>query len=361
MDKNNLITDWIRLAFTAKVGPRTFDKLIKQFKTPGSVLENVVEVKRRYKLELDPPSKDEIEDSIRKCHDFGGEIILPIDDKYPVLLKETEGYPQVLFARGNSELLNKRKIAIVGTRNSSINGEKITRQIGSDLGKSGIVIVSGLARGIDAAAHEASLESGTIGVIAGGIDCIYPRESDQLQKLLYEKGLVITENMIGAIPTPKNFPRRNRIISGISDGVLVVEAMERSGTMITANYALEQGRDVFAVPGSPLDPRAFGTNLLIKNGAILTRNSDDIVNELGFEQKKSIGLENYLEIEDEEVEEIENRSVAEKLLAKLSNAPTDIEELFTILKVSTSEFNQALTELEILGKTARQGNKVSLA
>ena len=359
MDRDSLITDWVRLAFTKGVGPRTFDKLIKHFKTPSSILENAFEVKRRYKLDLEPPSKDQIEDSIRQCYDFGAEIILPIDEKYPTLLKETEGYPQVLFARGNTQLLNKRKVAIVGTRNSSANGEKITRQIGAELGKNGVVIVSGLARGIDAAAHEATLETGTIGVIAGGIDCIYPRENDKLQNLLYEKGLVITENMIGTIPTPKNFPRRNRIISGIADGVLIVEAMEKSGTMITANYALEQGRDVFAIPGSPLDQRAFGTNLLIKNGAILTRNAQDILNEFDC-GIKSIGLEKYLEMEDDELGDTEEGSVTERLLAKLSNAPTDVDQLFTLLGASASEFNQVVTELEILGKVARQGNKISL-
>ncbi len=360
MGRDNFITDWIRLAFTPKVGPRIFEKLIKQFKTPGSVLDNIVEVKRRYKLDLEPPSQIQIEDSIKKCYDFGAEIILPIDDKYPILLRETERYPQVLFARGNTELLNKRKLAIIGTRNSSINGEKITKKIGSELGKNGIIIVSGLARGIDAVAHEASLETGTIGVIAGGIDCIYPRENEKLQKLLYEKGLVITENMIGSIPQPKNFPIRNRIISGIADGVLVVEAMEKSGTMITANYALEQGRDVFAVPGSPLDQRAFGTNLLIKNGAILTRDSQDILNELGFGQRPSVGLENYLEMADDEIEEIEKRSLTAVLLSKLSNAPTDIEDIFRLMEISISEFNQVLTELEILGKVVRQGSKISL-
>lgn len=358
MSRDSLIIDWVRLAFTKKVGPRTFDKLIKHFKKPGVVLENLAEVKRRYKLDLEPPSKGEIEKVIKQCYDFGAEIILAIDEQYPVLLKETEGYPQVLFARGNIELLKKQKVAIVGTRNSSANGEKIARKISAELGQNGIVIVSGLALGIDAVAHEASLDSGTIAVIAGGIDSIYPRENERLQKLLYEKGLVITENIIGTIPIPKNFPRRNRIISGLSNGVLVVEAMEKSGTMITANYALEQGRDVFAVPGSPLDQRAFGTNLLIKNGAILTRDADDILNELSYTQRKTVGLEKYLEMADDELYDGDQNSLTESLLIKLSSTPIDIEELFNILDISTSEFNQALTELEILGQIDRVGNKI---
>ena len=361
MSRDNFLIDWIRLAFTPKVGPKTFDKLIKYFKQPINVLDNIIEVKRRYKLDLEPPSKNEIEDIIKKCYDFGGKIILSIDEEYPVLLKETEGYPQVLFAKGNLDLLQKQKIAIVGTRNSSINGEKIAKHISSELGQNGIVIVSGLARGIDAAAHNASLDTGTIGVIAGGLDCIYPKENEKLQKLLYDKGLVITENIMGNIPVAKNFPRRNRIISGISNGILIVEAMERSGTMITANYALEQGRDVFAVPGSPLDSRAYGTNLLIKNGAILTRNADDILNELGYmfrysnESKDSIADDS-----DDEDFSIENKTLSHLLLTKLSIIPIDIDELFQILGCATSEFNQALTELEILGKVIRIGNKIAL-
>jgi DNA processing protein len=351
MTRETLVADWVRLAFTNKVGPRTFEKLLKQFKTPGSVLENISEVKRRFKLELEPPSKQEIEDLIARCYNFQAEIILPIDEKYPALLKETEGHPQVLFAKGNIDLLDRQKIAIVGTRNSSANGERITRKIAYELGKNGIVVVSGLAKGIDTAAHESSLEGGTIGVVAGGIDVIYPRENDKLQRMLYERGLVISENMMGTIATSSNFPRRNRIISGISKGVLIVEAIEKSGTMITANYALEQGRDVFAVPGSPLDQRAFGTNFLIKNGAILTRDASDILNELGYEQP----------VKKEEIEEIHQpSSINEEILIKLGPVATDIEELFDIVKIPTSDFNRALTELEILGKIIRKGNKISL-
>jgi DNA processing protein len=351
MNREAFLTAWLTLAFTNKVGSKTFEKLLKQFKTPSAVLENIAEVKRRFKLELEPPSKAEIEDLIAKCYNFQGEIILPIDDIYPDLLREIEGYPQVLFAKGKIELLNSQKIAIVGTRNSSANGERITRKIAYELGKNGIVVVSGLARGIDAAAHEASLEGGTIAVVAGGIDVIYPRENDKLQKMLYEKGLVISENVMGTVATSSNFPRRNRIISGMSKGVLIVEAMEKSGTMITANYALEQGRDVFAVPGSPLDQRAFGTNLLIKNGAILTRDASDILGELGYETAAR---------EEESKRFEEPSSINEKILIKLSNVPTDIDDLFNIVNISTSEFNRALTELEILGKITRQGNKISL-
>jgi len=359
MSRDSYLVDWLRLAFAPKVGPKTFNKLIKYFKEPTVVLNNILEVKRRYKLDLVPPSQSEIEDIIKKCYAFGGKIILSVDQEYPMLLREIEGYPQVLFVRGNLDLLNRQKVAIVGTRNSSANGEKIAKQIGFELGKHGIVTVSGLARGIDAAAHNASLESGTIGVIAGGLDCIYPKENEKLQELLYEKGLVITENIMGTIPVAQNFPRRNRIISGISDGILVVEAMERSGTMITANYGLEQGRDVFAIPGSPLDPRAFGTNLLIKNGAILTRNADDILNELGYMSRKNTILQQIEDDNDNESQDMGEQPLAELLLSKLSSTPIDIDELFNIMNCSPSEFNQAMTELEIFNEIIRIGNKIS--
>ncbi len=353
MRDDSFVTAWLRLAFTTKVGPKTFEKLLKKFNNPISVLENLIEIKRRYKLDLSPPAVSEVEDSISKCYTFGGDIILSCDDLYPAILKEIEGYPAVLFAKGNTQLLKRNKISIVGTRNSSINGEKITKKIASDLGKNGFVIVSGLARGIDAAAHYGSLETGTIGVIASGINCVYPKENTQLQHTLYEKGLVISENQMDALPISKNFPRRNRIISGISSCVLVTEAMQRSGTMITADYALEQGRDVFAVPGSPTDPRAYGTNLLIKTGAVLVRDAQDILCEMNVHsdavtEKQQKSLEEYFE----------DGSIESKVIEKLSNVPIDIEEVFNSLKISVQEFNKTLIELEITGKIVRQGNKL---
>lgn len=357
MYDNAFITAWIRLAFTPKVGPKTFEKLIKQFKTPATVLEKTFEVKRRYNLELELPAISEIEDVIDKCYHFGGEIILSCDtNNYPELLKETEGFPPVLFAKGNLDLLKRPKIAIIGTRNASINGEKITRKIASDLGTNGIVIVSGLARGIDSAAHQSSLETGTIAVIANGINRFYPPENEQLQKALFEKGLVISETPMDSLPVQKNFPRRNRIISGMSSGVLVTEAMRNSGTMITANYALEQGREVFAVPGSPADPRSYGTNLLIKNGAVLVTDAKDIIAEFNPTPLPKLKLQESLE--EYLVEEEQANSLESQILQKLNNVPIDLEELFANLQVSVQEFNKTVVELELSGKIVRKGNKI---
>lgn len=353
---NDFLVAWMRLAFTPKVGPRTFGKLLERFNSPQAVLANTDEVKRLYNLHLAPPSQPEIEDAIAKCYAFGAQILLPSHDDYPQLLKQTTGYPPVLFVRGNAKLLNMKTLSVVGTRNSSLNGEKIARKIVKELSGTGLVIASGLARGIDSIVHQEALATGTIGVVAGGINCIYPKENAKLQNTLYEKGLVITENMFDVLPTAQNFPRRNRIISGIAAGVLIIEATQKSGTMITANYALEQGRDVFAVPGSPLDPRAYGTNFLIKNGAILVRDAKDVMAELALPPlADSLGEE-----QKSHDDANEQQPLGAKVLLKLSTLPIDSDELFYSLQISAGEFNQILTELEILGKIKREGRKVSL-
>ena len=189
--------------------------------------------------------------------------------------------PPILFFKGNLDLLKKDGIGIVGTRNSSANGCAITRKISAQIGEAGFVTISGLARGVDTEAHKATLETGTIAVVAGGLDSVYPPENEKLFKQIEQQGLLLTENPIGTQPQARHFPQRNRIIAGLCVGLLVVEAAKRSGSLITAEYAAKEGREVFAVPGSPLDPRCSGTNYLIKNGACLVEGIDDIVENLG--------------------------------------------------------------------------------
>ena len=171
-------------------------------------------------------------------------------------------------------------IAMVGARNASALGRKFAFTLARDLGEAGLVMVSGLARGIDAAAHEGALDSGTVAVVAGGLDIIYPPENETLYRAIAERGVIISEMRLGEAPQARHFPRRNRLISGLARGVVVVEAAERSGSLITANYALEQGREIFAVPGSPLDPRARGANRLIREGATLTESAEDVLAQL---------------------------------------------------------------------------------
>jgi DNA processing protein len=351
-----LLTSWLRLVFTPRVGPKTFLQLLEKFQEPERVFDNLPEIKKLYKLDLQIPSLAAIEDIIAATYAFGGEILIAIDPNYPSLLKEIPHYPLVLFTKGDLSLLKRQIIAIVGTRNSSLSGEKITKTIATDLGKAGLVTVSGLARGIDSAVHKSSLTTGTIGVIASGLNCFYPKENQALQEELFEKGLVITESSMGSVPLAQNFPRRNRIISGLSLGVLIAEAQKNSGTMITANYALEQGREVFAIPGSPLDSRAEGTNWLIKNGAILTRNAEDILLELHL-------LPLFKKAEEAKITQDLNDSLdtpQNLLLSKISHHPLDLDELFNELDLSPADFQQLVIELELLGKIIKKGNKISL-
>ncbi len=196
---------------------------------------------------------------------------------FPPGLAALDPRPPVIAAIGNMHLLQKNMIAIVGARNASALARKFAQILARDLGEAGLVVASGLARGIDSAAHEAGLEHGTVAVVAGGVDVIYPPENDALYRAIAKQGAVISEMRLGEAPQARHFPRRNRLISGLSRGVVMVEAAERSGSLITANYALEQGREIFAVPGSPLDPRAKGPNRLIRDGATLIENAEDVL------------------------------------------------------------------------------------
>src|SRR5207248_3259454 len=189
--------------------------------------------------------------------------------------------PPLLAVKGDPALLGRRAIAVVGARNASANGRRLARDLASELGRNGLVVASGLARGIDAAAHLGALASGTVAVLAGGIDVVYPPENQELYDAIVAHGAAVAEPALAPVPQARHFPRRNRIISGLSLGILVVEAAARSGSLITARCALDQGREVFAVPGSPLDPRCRGTNDLIRNGATLTESAADVVAQLG--------------------------------------------------------------------------------
>ena len=251
-------------------------------------------------------------------------------------------------------------IAIVGSRNASANGRRLARQFAGDLGAQGITIVSGLARGIDTAAHQASLETGTIAVLAGGLDVIYPPENADLHQAIAEQGLLVSEMMPGTRPKAEFFPRRNRIISGLSLGTVVIEAAMRSGSLITARLAGEQGRDVFAVPGSPLDPRAAGTNKLIKDGATLVTSTTDILavasptmpSPAGHRQSNTI-VQGDLDISDK---------ARDTVLELLGPAPVEIDDLIRESKLSAQAITNVLLELEIGGRLARHpGQRVSLS
>jgi len=299
---------------------------------------------------------------------LGAKIIIASEEIYPKLLRTLPDAPPVLTVKGNMELLMKPKtIAIVGARNASTNGCSIASGLAQELGKNDYIIVSGLAKGIDTAAHTGALDTGSIAVIASGIDGMYPEENRQLYHALYEKGLVVSEFPFGTPPKATHFSHRNRIISGLSMGVIIAEAAMKSGTLITARFALEQNREIFAIPGSPLDPRSQGTNRLIKDGACLLESADDVLsvfsrtcaapdlfekNEQDFSSPVSTPI-----VFDEK--ELEKWRAA--IIAKLSYTPTSLDELMKHTGVPVEMLSRIIVELELAGRIERvYGNKAVL-
>jgi DNA processing protein len=262
---------WLRLIRSENVGPATFRALVNEFGGAEAAVDALPVLSRR---------GEEAEAELMVAESLGASLVAIGEPGYPPALAQVDAPPPLLYAKGRLDLADIPIVAIVGARNGSAVGQKFTRALATDLGHEGFVIASGLARGIDTAAHLAALERGTIAVLAGGIDNDYPPENEELHRSISEQGLLISERSPGFSPRAKDFPRRNRLISGISLGVVVVEAAERSGSLITARLAGEQGREVFAVPGSPLDPRSAGTNNLLKQGACLITSARDIIEAL---------------------------------------------------------------------------------
>jgi DNA processing protein len=263
--------DWLRLIRSERIGPRSFRALVNQYGGARAALEMLPELGRRPgKPALRVASRAEGEREIAALARLGGRLVALGEDDYPRTLQATDTAPPLIAVRGNAAILSRPSVAIVGSRNASAAGGAFAERLAADLGHAGYVVVSGLARGIDSRAHRAALARGTVAVLAGGHERVYPRENlPLLDALIKAGGAVVCEMPIGWEPRGRDFPRRNRIVSGLSYGVVVIEAAHRSGSLITARFALEQGREVFAVPGSPLDPRAEGTNALIRAGATL--------------------------------------------------------------------------------------------
>ena len=281
--------DWLQLIRTEQIGPITFHRLLKKYGSARKALNALPELSRKAgrakPMRIAPRGQAEAE--FERAHEYGAQIIAFPEPHYPALLREIHDPPPLLFVHGHHSLFEKPAIAIVGARNASGVGLKMARELASGLGAAGYAVVSGLARGIDGAAHGATLKTGTVAVVAGGVDVIYPPEHKALTEAIGAQGAVISEQPIGRRPTARDFPKRNRLISGLCRGVVVVEASAKSGTLITARFAAEQGREVFAVPGSPLDPRCHGANGLIRDGANLVQSADDIITAL---QNQAAGL-----------------------------------------------------------------------
>jgi DNA processing protein len=289
---------------------------------------------------------------------------------YPPALAAVEDAPPVLTLLGRSDVLGSPIVAVVGARNASANGRRIAQELSAGLGEANIVVASGMARGIDAAAHAGALATGSVAVVAGGIDIVYPEENRGLYQALGEQGAIVAELPFGTEPQARHFPRRNRIISGMSLGVVVVEAAAKSGSLITARFALEQGREVFAVPGSPLDPRCRGCNDLLRNGATLTETAADIVNQLGpllrgapLPQRRP-STQRELALAPPRpaalASDVDADAALDLVLEKLSPTPVAVDELVRQCQLSAAAVATLLLELELAGRIERHpGNLVS--
>ncbi|ODT54741.1 MAG: DNA protecting protein DprA [Methylobacterium sp. SCN 67-24] len=269
--------EWLRLIRSESIGPRTFRALLNRFGGAAAALDALPELARQAGKTLKICPLVEAEREFEMLLRRGARLIALGEASYPLPLQAIDSAPPLLAVEGDPAVLNRPCIAMVGSRNASAAGLKLTAVLAREFGEAGFVIVSGLARGIDTAAHEASLENGTVAVLAGGLDEIYPPQNLPLLRRLCERGAAISEMPIGWAPRGRDFPRRNRLVSGLALGTVVVEAARKSGSLITARFANEQGRQVFAVPGSPLDPRAEGGNHLIREGAILCAEAAHVI------------------------------------------------------------------------------------
>ncbi len=363
--------DYLRLIRSENVGAITFYNLLKYFGSAQEALANVQDFARRggrtKPISLCPASVAEKE--IAALQKIGAELIAFNEPEYSPLLAEINDAPPLLSVLGFKNLMQKKAVGIVGTRDASINGRNMARKLGLELTKADIVVVSGMALGIDAAAHEGALndtsgKGGTIAVLGTGIDIAYPQANSRLYQEIKERGLLVSEFPFGTAPQQNNFPRRNRIISGLSVGVLVVEAKKKSGSLITANMALEQGREVYAIPGSPLDARSQGGNHLLKLGAVLIESPSDVIDSV--REEKIFTLHENIISDDfayapEKISSGELDEAREKILRLLGNGPVSIDDLIRISEAGSALVSIVLVELELAGKLERlAGNKVNL-
>lgn len=370
------LINWLRLIRSDNVGPRTFKALLSQFGTAGRALEALPELaKRGGRLLIRIASRKDAEAELLRARKSGIRFIAWSDSDYPEPLRVIDSAPPLLAVKGNVALLSRPVIGIVGSRNASAAGLSMTERLARDLGQQGYAVVSGLARGVDTRAHQASLQTGTIAVLAGGHERIYPSQNvPLLEKILECGGAAVTEMPIEWEPRAQDFPRRNRIVSGLSYGVVVVEAAKRSGSLITARLALEQGREVFAVPGSPLDPRAEGPNDLIRQGATLCGKAEhvmEVIEPLLPAGTKPQGQTGFLPFSEESrIERNEAVSIRQPLPANdetarvsdlLGPTPVIVDDLIRMADLPLRVVQIALLELEIAGRLERHaGNRVSL-
>ena len=357
----------LRLARTENVGPVTFRHLIARCGTAVAALAALPDLARKGGRATAPksPSEAAIAAEFAWHEERGWNLVLQGDPEYPRQLESLEDAPPSLSVAGHPRLLTRPQVAIVGARNASANGLSFATRMARELAEAGLVVTSGLARGIDGAAHKgaltaATLDAGTIAVIAGGVDVIYPPEHEDLQRAIGERGAVVAEMPPGTQPLARHFPRRNRIISGLALGIVVVEAAERSGSLITARYAAEQGREVFAVPGSPLDPRCKGPNGLIRDGAHLTESAADVLAVLRGRRIDFAEPSHSVPPAGPIAADAVDRA-RPLVLELLSPTPVAVDEVIRRCQLSPAIVATVLLELELAGRLDRQpGNRVAL-
>ena len=351
--------DWLRLIRSDNVGPINFGQLLQRFGSAAEALSALPELaKRGGRKAFQACPRDVAEEEVETLAAINARLIARCEPEYPLALAALDDGPPVLTVRGRIDLLTTRCIAVVGARNASANGVRFAQQMAADLGQAGLTVVSGLARGIDAAAHRGSLTTGTIAAMAGGVDVVYPSENQALYDRILAEGTAVSEKPPGLAPRERHFPQRNRIVAGMSLGVVVVEAALKSGSLITARLAGEYGRDVFAVPGSPLDPRARGSNDLLRQGATLTESAEDALQALGAPAPATPPPAPPAPAQptDSDIE-----SGLKQVLEKLGPAPTPVDEIIRQCHVPPSVVHMALLELELAGRLTRHpGNMVSL-
>jgi DNA processing protein len=358
--------NWLRLIRSENVGPTTFRELINHFGGSAAALDALPQLSAsggaRGRIKI--CSIENAQDELKRAARASASLVALGEPNYPAWLAKVDAPPPLIYVKGMLELLQQPMVAIVGARNGSAIGQKFTRMLAANLGREGFVIASGLARGIDTAAHISSLERGTLAVLAGGIDSVYPPENAQLQEDIAARGVLLSEMPFGYKPRGKDFPRRNRLISGVSLGVVVIEAAFRSGSLITARFAGEQGREVFAVPGNPLDPRAAGANKLLRDGAGLVTSAEDIISVLapilgrGVRPIDDQAGGTFEAAPDSPIKLDVDQSARERVIDALGVSPVDVDEIIRATRLPARQVQIILLELDLAGRLERHGSQL---
>ncbi|WP_224825227.1 DNA-processing protein DprA [Cognatishimia sp. MH4019] len=346
---------WLRLLRSRRVGVTTFFRLLKEHGTAEAALEVLPDVAKAAGVQsYQVCPEGVVQAELAAGRRAGATLVRYGTPEYPKALCDIPDPPPVFWALGNLGLLNKTTIALVGARNASSLGTRMAKSLSRHLGEDGYVIASGLARGVDTAAHHAALESGTIAVLAGGVDVLYPAENSELAQEIARKGLRISEQPMGLQPIARHFPRRNRIISGLSQAVVVVEAAAKSGSLITARNALDQGRDVFAVPGHPFDARASGCNMLIRDGATLVRGANDVIEALARPAAPELPLEAPNPLPADARSLRDTAALHSEILARIGPSPVAEDQLIRDMAKPAQTVAPVLVDMEMSGLIERQ-------